>query len=94
VLGIWTGVGNAVARSGYPTIFVDDLYGGSGELLTSLSNGKKERLPVVGTASSNFRDVTDAVMLFKVIRSMKEAKIIDTVDVEQKGNNNTIRPLY
>lgn len=84
MLGIWTGVGNAVASSGHPTIFVDDLYGGSGELLTSLSNAKKERLPVVGIASSNFRDVTNAVKLFKVIRSMKEAKILDVIDAEQR----------
>lgn len=84
MLGIWTGVGNAVAHSGHPTIFVDDLYGGSGELLTSLSNAKKERLPVVGIASSNFQDVTNTVKLFKVIRSMKEAKILDVIDAEQR----------
>ena len=90
MLGIWTGAGNVIAHSGYPTIFVDDLYGGSGELLTSLSNAKKEKLPVVGIASSNFQDVANAIKLFKVIRSMKEAKILDVVDAEQRGG---ITPL-
>jgi len=83
MLGIWTGVGNVIAHSGYPTIFVDDLYGGSGELLLSLSNAKRQKLPVIGIASSNFRDVTKAVNLFQVIRSMKEAKILDVVDTEE-----------
>jgi len=64
MLGIWTGAGNVIAHSGYPTIFVDDLYGGSGELLISLSNAKKEKLPVVGIASSNFQDVANAIKLF------------------------------
>ena len=101
MLGIWTGAGNVIARSGYPTIFVDDLYGGSGELLTSLSNAKKEKLPVVGIASSNFQDVANAIKLFKVIRSMKEAKILDVVDAEQRGGitplssyTNSIKELF
>jgi L-fucose isomerase-like protein len=69
-------VGCIIARHGYPTLFVDDLYGGSGEFLLSMGFANKENLPVVGIASSNFEDVAEGVELLKVIKSLKESKII------------------
>jgi len=40
VVGIWTGVPLIIAKSGVPTIIVDDLYAGSGEFLGSLAEAK------------------------------------------------------
>jgi len=40
----------------------------------------KEKRPVVGVASSDFRDVTKAARLFEVIKRIQSAKIVDVMD--------------
>ena len=85
VVGIWTGVPLIIAKSGVPTIIVDDLYAGSGEFLGSLAESKKQRLKVIGIASSDFKDVIKAINLFNVIRAMKETRIVDIVDSVEGG---------
>ena len=35
MLGIWTGAPQVIAATGRPTLFIDDLYGGSGEFLVA-----------------------------------------------------------
>lgn len=69
-------VGSVIARSGYPTILVDDLYGGSGEFLLSLAVANREDLPVVGVASSDFQDIIKKIELLRVIKSLKESRIV------------------
>jgi hypothetical protein len=44
MLGLWSGGGAmAVAEAGKPTLFVDDLYGGSGEFLTACTRARGAR---------------------------------------------------
>ena len=81
----WSEQWKAVIKKGFPTVLVDDLYAGTGDFLKTYSYAKRENLPVVGIASSNFSDVANAVSLFKVMKSMKEAKILAVIDNEEEG---------
>ncbi|RJS85278.1 hypothetical protein CW706_01670 [Candidatus Bathyarchaeota archaeon] len=78
--GMWTGVAEAVIEMGYPTILVDDLYGGSGGFLRAFSYAKRRSYPIIGVASSNFKDVVEAISLFRVIKSLKNSIILDITD--------------
>jgi len=60
---MWSGIGEFYARNARPMVLADELYSGSGGLLRVYSLIKKERLPVVGVASSNMQDIVDAVRL-------------------------------
>lgn len=76
LLGIWTGAPAVFARSGRPTILIDDLYAGSGEFLAVMEGIQRENLPVVGVASSDFKEVVRAVHLFEVIKQLEQSKIL------------------
>ncbi len=76
IIGIWTGAPAVFARSGRPTIIADDLYAGSGEFLAVMEEVGKRDLPVVGVASSDFKDVVRAVHLFEVIKQLEQSKIL------------------
>ncbi len=64
MLGLWTSAPQAVGASGRPTIFVDDLYGGSGEFLIAYSAARRKGRKVVGVSSSNLDDVAAAARTF------------------------------
>lgn len=85
IVGIWTGAPILIAQSGLPTILVDDLYAGSGELLTSLNKIKGRGLKAIEVASSNFDDVIKAIKLFNVVKHMKETVILDVVEDRRSG---------
>lgn len=94
LVGIWTGVPGIIVKSGIPTILVDDLYGGSGEFLSSLAEAKKQGLKVVGVASSDFEDVIKTINLFNVLKAMKETKIVDIFDpIENKKIVDIFDPI-
>jgi len=93
IIGLWTGALNVITHSGYPVVLVDDLYGGSGELLVNFSQARKDKLPVVGVASSEFRDVIKATRLFEIIRAMKEATILDVTDMDVTDYSSKIKKL-
>lgn len=93
IVGLWTGAPNVITLSGYPVVLVDDLYGGSGEFLLALSQARKEKLPVVGVASSEFEDVVEATRLFETIKAMKEAKILDVTNMDVTGYSSKIKEL-
>ena len=76
MVGIWTGVPQEVMNSGQPTIFVDDLYGGSGEFLTAYSEAQRRGLKVTGVSSSRFEDVVEAVKCFECIRKLRSSAIL------------------
>ena len=80
MLGIWVGVGYAIARTGKPTVLVDDIYGGSGELILTYARVRSEGLPVLPVASSRFEDVVKAIRLIEVISSIRRSKIIVVTD--------------
>jgi hypothetical protein len=76
MLGIWTGGPQVIAASGKPTIFVDDLYGGSGEFLVAYSAAKRQGLKVAGVSSNNIEDVIAAVRCFDCIKKLQSSVIL------------------
>lgn len=76
MVGIWTGAPQTIAASGRPTIFVDDLYGGSGEFLIANASAKRSGLKVAGVSSTNFEDVAKAVRCFECISKMRGSAIL------------------
>jgi len=77
---MWAKVEQVFARKASPVVVSDDLYAGSGGILSVNSVIEKERLPVLTVASSNFRDTVEAVRLFDVMRKMREAKVLVVAD--------------
>jgi len=75
-IGIWTRAPQTIAAAGKPTIFVDDLYGGSGEFLTDYSQVRKKGLKVAGVSSSRFEDVVAAARCFECLKKLRSSKII------------------
>lgn len=80
MLGIWTNAAIAIARANRPTIFVDDLYAGSGEFLIAYSQAKREGLKVVGVSSSEFGDVVEALKHFDTLKKLQASTILDVTD--------------
>ncbi|MBE3134570.1 MAG: hypothetical protein IMZ55_13955 [Acidobacteria bacterium] len=68
MLGIWTGAPQVIAAAGRPTLFVDDLYGGSGEFLIAYSAARRAGQKVAAASSSRFGDVTDAARCFGLLK--------------------------
>ncbi|UCD27989.1 MAG: hypothetical protein JSV03_12925 [Planctomycetota bacterium] len=68
MVGLWTGAPQAISAAGRPTIFVDDLYGGSGEFLIANAAARRAGLKVVGVSSSRFEDVAAAVRCFELLK--------------------------
>jgi hypothetical protein len=75
-IGIWTGAPQVIAASGRPTIFVDDLYGGSGEFLVAYSAAKRQGLKVAGVSSTQFDDVIQAAKCFECIKKLQSSVIL------------------
>jgi hypothetical protein len=76
MIGIWTGGPQIIAASGRPTIFVDDLYGGSGEFLVAYSAAKRQGLKVAGVSSTKFDDVIQAAKCFECIKKLQSSVIL------------------
>jgi len=76
MIGIWTGAPQVIAASGRPTIFVDDLYGGSGEFLVAYSSAKRQNLKVAGVSSTKFDDVIQAAKCFECIKKLRSSVIL------------------
>jgi hypothetical protein len=76
MIGIWTGAPQVIAASGRPTIFVDDLYGGSGEFLVAYSSAKRQGLKVAGVSSAKFDDVIQAARCFECIKKLQSSVIL------------------
>ncbi len=76
MVGIWTGAPQTIAASGRPCIFVDDLYGGSGEFLVAFAAAKRNGWKVAGVSSADFRDVVQAVRCFECISKLRNSVIL------------------
>jgi L-fucose isomerase-like protein len=86
--GMWTGAAQKIIETGQPVVMADDLYAGSGGFLKNYSYARKNNLPVVGIASSDFHDVIDAVKLFEVLQKMKVSKVLVIQDRETGMGSN------
>jgi len=91
---MWTKIEEVFARKARPVVISDDLYAGSGGILSANSAIEKEDLPVVSVASSSFRDTVEAVHLFDVMRRMREAKILVVADGRRSpGDIERVEPV-
>ena len=79
-LGIWSGAYEKILEKSKPTIFVDDLYAGSGEFLIGLARARRKGYPVIGIASSKFSDIIETIKLLYVINRLKNSKILVITD--------------
>lgn len=70
---LWGDLSETIAASGKPTIFVDDLFAGSGEFLTSYARAKRQGLKIIGVSSSNFEDVVEAVRCLECLKKLKSS---------------------
>jgi hypothetical protein len=88
MVGIWTGAPQTIAEAGKPTLFVDDLYAGSGEFLVAFSAARRAGKNVAGVSSSRFADVLTAARSF--------ARVKDTTTAQRFAANCTaaIRKTY
>ncbi len=75
--GLWTEAPQVIAASGRPTVFVDDLYGGSGEFLQAYAAARRSRQKVTGVSSSRFEDVVEAVKCFDCIKKLRSSVILE-----------------
>jgi hypothetical protein len=94
IIGIWTHVADKIIRSGKPTVVIDDLYAGSGELLGPGPVIRKEKLPAALVASSNFDDVKRGVHWLEVIAAMKGAKIINIKNANIRGAVKNVADVF
>lgn len=93
MIGIWTGVADQIMRGGKPTIIVDDLYAGSGEMLGLGPKIRKDNLRAALVSSSDFDDVARAARWLGVIAALKGARIINVKDRDIDGQIKKIREV-
>jgi hypothetical protein len=79
-IGSDSGTPIIIARSGKPAILVDDLYGAADDVLIACSFARRSKFPVIGVASSDFRDVVNSIKLLKIKKSLSAAKILIIAD--------------
>jgi hypothetical protein len=94
MVGIWTRVPLTIAESGRPTLFVDDLYAGSGEFLVQYAAAKRKGLRVAGVSSTRFEDVVQAVRAFQTLKRLRSAVILDVTDRTPGGEANAIQEVF
>lgn len=73
MVGIWTGAPQVIGASGKPTLFVDDLYGGSGEFLIANAAARRAGQKVACVSSARFEDVAAAARCFEMLKQGKSA---------------------
>ena len=74
MVGIWTGAPQTIAEAGKPTLFVDDLYSGSGEFLIAYAAARRAGKNVAGVSSSRFDDVLTAARSFARIKDRGDGR--------------------
>jgi hypothetical protein len=74
MVGIWTGAPQTIAEAGQPTLFVDDLYAGSGEFLVAFAAARRAGKNVAGVSSSRFADVITAARCFGNVKDAATAQ--------------------
>ena len=94
MLGIWCGAPQVIAASGRPTLFVDDLYAGSGEFLVQYAAARRKGLRVAGVSSTRFEDVVQAVKAFECIKRLRSSVILDVLDREPGADAKAIEEVF
>jgi hypothetical protein len=95
MLGLWSGGGPAVlAALGKPSLYVDDLHGGSGEFLTAYSAARRAGWKVAPVSSSRFSDVTDAVRAMQVLKELRSLTILDVTERDPGKAAAAVEDVY
>lgn len=94
MIGLWTRAPEVIAASGRPTLFVDDLYAGSGEFLISYAAARRKGYKVAAVSSSRFEDVVQAVKCLECMERLRAATILDVVDRAPGDNANAIHEAF
>jgi hypothetical protein len=94
MIGLWTRAGDVIASSNRPTVFVDDLYAGSGEFLISYAAARRKGLRVAGVASSRWDDVVASMRAFEALKRLRSAVILDVVDRDPASQAGPITDVF
>jgi hypothetical protein len=70
---LWGRVPEIIAESKKPTVFVDNLFAGSGKFLTGYARARRQGLKVVGVSSSSFKDVAEAVRCIDCVAQLRHS---------------------
>jgi hypothetical protein len=95
LLGIPSGgIARRLIDAGKPVVLVDDLYGGTGEFLTTYSRARAEGKAVAGVSSSNFDDVVQAARCFDALRKLKASVILDVCERANRPEPEAIEKVF
>jgi hypothetical protein len=70
---LWGSVPEIIAASNKPTVFIDNLFAGSGKFLTGYARVRRQGLKVVGVSSSDFNDAVEAVRCIDCIHKLRQS---------------------
>ncbi len=70
---LWGRVPEIIAASGKPTVFIDNLFAGSGKFLTGYARARREGHRVVAVSSSDFNDAVGAVRCIDCIHKLRQS---------------------
>ncbi len=73
---LWGRVPEIIAASGKPTVFIDNLFAGSGKFLTGYARARRQGLKVVGVSSSDFKDVVEAVRCIDCVTRLRHSTVL------------------
>ncbi len=92
MVGIWTEAAlPVIVNSLKPILFVDDLYGGSGEFLIQYAQARRWKRNVAGVSSSRFEDVAAAAQCFELLKKPGAAEA-DFSDACMKKIRSAFKP--
>jgi hypothetical protein len=94
LLGIPGDAGITIAMSGRRTVLVDDLYGGTAQMLGAYPRARKKGLPVAAVSSTRFQDVADAVRAFDTIKKLRASVILDVTERDITALQKSIEEVF
>ncbi|MEM3565120.1 MAG: hypothetical protein QXR19_17970 [Candidatus Jordarchaeaceae archaeon] len=94
LVGQTTVIPAVILKKGKPTILSIDLYGGAGSFLLNFGWARDAGLPVIGLSTSNFEDITRAVSLFVVKKSLSDSKILLLTEKDSPKYKREVHTLY
>lgn len=94
ILGIPSSAARPIVDSGRPTVLIDDLYGGTGNFLTTNAYARRNGLKVAGVSSTRFEDVVQTVKAFDVIKRLKSSVILHVGERDRAAETKAIGDVF
>lgn len=94
MIGIWTGAAITIASANKPTLFVDDLYAGSGEFLTAYAAAKRKGLRVAPVSTTRWEDLVQAVKTFDCLKKLQASTILTVQNRALGGDASAIQDVF